>query len=59
MGAELGATTSLFPFDRRMKTYLQACGRGEAADLAEKYADLLQADAEVLANPDELFRSRS
>ena len=57
MGAELGATTSIFPYDRRMKDYLQACGRGEAADLAEKYSHLLRADAEVLDQPrDLLFR---
>jgi len=51
MGAELGATTSLFPFDLRMKSYLESCGRQEAADLAERFDDLLRADAEVLANP--------
>ena len=51
MGAELGATTSIFPYDRKMKDYLEACGRSEAAGLAEKYAHLLRADAEVLASP--------
>jgi aconitate hydratase len=55
MGAELGATTSLFPYDEHMATYLQACGRGEAAALATKYAHLLQADAEVLAEPEKYF----
>ena len=55
MGAELGATTSLFPFDRSMKTYLEACGRQEAADLAEKYAHLLAADTDVLAAPERYF----
>ncbi len=55
MGAELGATTSVFPYDEHMATYLQACGRGEAAALATKYAHLLQADAEVLAEPEKYF----
>lgn len=55
MGAELGATTSLFPFDQSMKIYLEACGRPETADLAEKYAHLLAADADVLADPKSYF----
>ena len=55
MGAELGATTSVFPYDEHMANYLQACGRGEAAALATKYAHLLQADAEVLAEPEKYF----
>jgi aconitate hydratase len=55
MGAELGATTSLFPYDEHMVSYLQACGRGEAAILAHKYAHLLQADAEVTVNPERFF----
>ena len=55
MGAELGATTSVFPYDEHMASYLQACGRGEAADLAGKYQHLLQADQEVLANPEKYY----
>jgi aconitate hydratase len=55
MGAELGATTSLFPFDRSMKKYLEACDRKEAADLAEKYGHLLAADSEVLATPEKYY----
>ena len=55
MGAELGATTSLFPFDRRMELYLQSCGRGEAAELAGRHTDLLRADPEVLADPTRYF----
>ena len=51
MGAELGATTSLFPFDSRMAAYLRATRRSEIADLAEQYAEFLRADDEVLANP--------
>src|SRR5690606_10841322 len=44
MGAELGATTSLFPYDERMSTYLRATKRKELADLADKYAEHLRPD---------------
>ena len=56
MGAELGATTSMFPYDQRMATYLAATGRGELAKLAEQYSHLLMADKEIEANPVRLFR---
>jgi aconitate hydratase len=55
MGAELGATTSLFPFDSEMENYLRATRRTELADLARKYAPLLQADPEVEQNPEKYF----
>ena len=46
MGAEIGATTSVFPFNERMAKYLAATGRGAIADLASKYRNnLLNADA--------------
>ena len=51
MGAELAATTSLFPFDKRMGDYLRATGRAEVASLAASLAEHLTADADVLANP--------
>ncbi len=51
MGAELGATTSLFHFDDRMAAYLRATDRPEVAALAEQYREHLVADPEVLANP--------
>src|SRR5437016_11356580 len=51
MGAELGATTSVFPFDDRMATYLRATDRADVARLAEQYADHLVPDPEVLSNP--------
>src|SRR5258708_21964883 len=44
MGAEHGATTSIFPFDERMATYLQATKRAALADLAAKNAEILRAD---------------
>src|SRR6266545_3773297 len=47
MGAELGATTSMFPADERMATYLAATGRAALAELADQNADLLAADPEV------------
>src|SRR5947208_12878580 len=51
MGAELGATTSVFPFDARMAAYLRATERGDIASLAERNRDHLVADAEVEDNP--------
>jgi aconitate hydratase len=51
MGAEVGATTSMFPCDDRMATYLRATGRGELAALAERYRYLLEPDREVEADP--------
>jgi aconitate hydratase len=55
MGAELGATTSIFPFDQRTAAYLEATERGEIADLAAARADLLRCDPEVEADPDRFF----
>jgi aconitate hydratase len=51
MGAELGATTSIFPYDAKMAAYLKATERGARAELAETNLDLLEADAEVEQNP--------
>lgn len=55
MGAELGATNSLFPFDDAMASYLTATGRGELAVLAGQHRSELTADPEVLANPEAYF----
>jgi aconitate hydratase len=55
MGAELGATTSIFPYDRRAKTYLDATQRARVATLAEANKDLLAADPEVEADPKRFF----
>jgi aconitate hydratase len=55
MGAELGATTSIFPYDERMATYLKATGREEIADLANAHAELLRADADVERDPERYF----
>jgi aconitate hydratase len=55
MGAEIGATTSLFPFDDRMATYLRATGRNDLADLCEKHKNELVADSDVFANPEKYY----
>ena len=55
MGAELGATTSVFPFDERMVTYLQATDRADIAKLAQEYHDYLVADPEVEHYPHDSF----
>jgi aconitate hydratase len=55
MGAELGATTSIFPWDESMARYLRATRRGELADLAAANADLLAADPEVAAAPQKFY----
>lgn len=45
MGAEIGATTSVFPYNHRMEKYLKATGREQIAELANKHATLLQSDS--------------
>ena len=55
MGAELGATTSIFPFDDRMKTYLDATRRGFCSAAAADVAHMLVADDEVENNPENYF----
>jgi aconitate hydratase len=55
MGAELGATTSVFPYDHRMEAYLRATERGELADLAGAHREMLEADPEVEARPERYF----
>jgi aconitate hydratase len=55
MGAELGATTSMFPVDERMATYLRATGRGDLAELALKHKHLLEPDEEVEADPEKFY----
>ena len=55
MGAEIGATCSLFPFDEKMAAYLEATGRGDVARLARGVADHLRPDPEVVADPASFF----
>jgi len=44
MGAEIGATTSLFPFNNRMDDYLRATKRSQIADYAKSFSHNLKAD---------------
>ena len=55
MGAEVGATTSLFPYDERMAAYLRATGREEVVMLAEAVAADLRPDDEVMALPENFY----
>ena len=55
MGAEIGATCSIFPYDKRMETYLNSTNRKEIASLANDHMNLLQADPEVEKNPEQFF----
>ena len=52
MGAEVGATTSIFAYDESMERYLKATGREDVAKYANAVKDYLDADAEVYENPD-------
>jgi len=47
MGAEIGATSSVFPYDEKMDTYLRATGRAEIANVANKHIELLIQDPEI------------
>ncbi|MAW93156.1 MAG: aconitate hydratase [Euryarchaeota archaeon] len=55
MGAEVGATTSLFPYDDSMARYLDATGRSGVSELANEHSSLLVADPEVLENPENFY----
>ncbi|MEY2570697.1 MAG: aconitate hydratase, partial [Acidimicrobiaceae bacterium] len=55
MGAEIGATTSLFPYDDNMAAYLKATRREELADAANAVANHLRADPEVELDPAQFF----
>ena len=55
MGAEVGATTSIFAYDDSMYRYLVATGRKEVADLANTIKEHLTADADVYEHPEKYF----
>ena len=55
MGAEIGATTSIFGYDENMAKYLRATGRSKVADLADSYSTLLSADFEVIDEPNRYY----
>ena len=55
MGAEIGATTSIFGYDNKMAEYLRGTGRTEVADAADRLAENLTGDKEVYADPEKYF----
>lgn len=55
MGAELGATTSIFPYDKKQADYLRATGRGFIADCCDEAQHYLRADAEVVKHPERYY----
>jgi len=55
MGAEIGATCSIFPYDERMEIYLKYTNREDIAELANQNKELLVADPEVEGNPENFF----
>ncbi len=55
MGAEIGATTSIFGYDEKMRNYLIATGRADVAKAADAIAEHLTGDPEVYANPEKYF----
>jgi aconitate hydratase len=55
MGAEVGATCSVFAYDDKMAAYLKMTGREEIADLADSVRDHLRPDPEVYANPQDYY----
>jgi aconitate hydratase len=55
MGAEIGATTSLFGYDQKMKTYLEGTGRADVAAEADQVKEHLVGDPQVYADPESYF----
>jgi len=55
MGAEVGATTSVFPFDSRMADYLRITERGDLASMAEELSDFFAADKDILHDPTRFY----
>ena len=55
MGAEIGATCSLFAYDARAAAYFKATGREALADLADSHAEWLRNDPEVDADPERFY----
>ena len=55
MGAEVGATCSIFGYDEAMSRFLSATGRNEIAEMADKVKEHLTGDPEVYLNPDKYF----
>ena len=55
MGAELGATTSVFPFDNKMVAYMNITDRADLATFAQSHKELLVGDPEVYQSPEKYY----
>ena len=55
MGAEVGATCSVFTYDAKMKSFLESTGRKKVAELADRYTGILAPDPEVLREPEKYY----
>ncbi len=55
MGAEVGATTSIFPYDRQMEAYLNATNRADVVEMAQSVSTELKADDEVINDPEHYY----
>ena len=55
MGAEIGATTSIFGYDDKSEAYLRGTDRSDIADMANVIKEHLTGDVEVYANPEQYF----
>lgn len=55
MGAEIGATTSIFEYDEKMAVYLRETGRAEVALLADRIRPYLRSDLEVYVQPERYY----
>lgn len=55
MGAEIGATTSIFGYDQKMSVYLKETGRAVIAEMADQIIDDLRADEEIYQHPEKYY----
>lgn len=55
MGAEIGATCSIFAYDEKMSAYLKATGRADVAQLADGIMNYLRPDADIYAHPEKYY----
>ncbi len=55
MGAEVGATTSIFAYDQSMERYLKATGRSEVAEMANELKSFLSPDPQIYENPEHYY----
>lgn len=55
MGAEIGATTSIFNYDQKMKEYLIGTDRAELAEMADEVSEYLKGDSATYENPEKYF----